>query len=74
MGGPQLQESRYARRGAINLFAALSVADGEVYATLRDRKRFVDFQTFIEQTIIPEALDRQMHTVKLILDNRLLPQ
>jgi len=69
MGGPQLQESRYARRGAINLFAALSVADGEVYGTFRDRKRFVDFQTFIKQTIIPEALDRHMHTVKLILDN-----
>src|SRR5205807_7068203 len=69
VGGPQLQESRYLRRGALNLFAALSVADGEVYGTFRDRKRFVDFQTFIEQTIIPEALARQMHTVKLILDN-----
>ena len=68
-GSSQLQESRYHRHGALNLFAAMSVADGEVYGTLRDRKRFVDFQTFIEETIIPEALDRQMHTVKLILDN-----
>jgi len=35
----------------------------------RDRKRFVDFQSTILQTIIPEALKRKMHTVKLILDN-----
>jgi hypothetical protein len=69
VGGPQLQESRYERHGALNLFAALSVADGEVYGTVRERKRFVDFQTFIEETIIPEALERQMHTVKLIVDN-----
>jgi DDE superfamily endonuclease len=66
---PQLQESRYKRRGALNLFAALSVADGEVYGVYRDRKRFVDFQSFIEETIIPEALSRQMHTVKVIADN-----
>jgi DDE superfamily endonuclease len=68
-GHPQLQESRYARRGALHLFGALSVADGEVYGVYRDRKRFVDFQRFIEETIVPEALNRQMHTVKLILDN-----
>lgn len=66
---PQLQESRYTRRGAFHLFAALSVADGEVYGVYRDRKRFVDFQSFIEETIIPEALSRQMHDVELILDN-----
>jgi hypothetical protein len=68
-GSPQLQESRYTRRGALNLFAALSVADGEVYGTFRDRKRFMDFQTFLQQTIIPEALSRQIHAVELILDN-----
>lgn len=66
---PQLQESRYERRGALNLFAALSVADGEVYGVYRNRKRFVDFQSFIEETIISEALKRKMHFVKLILDN-----
>ena len=68
-GRPQLQESRYQRRGALNLFAALSVADGKVYGVFRDRKRFVDFQTFLEETIIPEALKRKIQTVKLILDN-----
>src|SRR5436853_1348189 len=63
MGGPQLQESRYARRGALNLFAALSVADGKVSGVFRDRKRFVDFQSTIQEMIIPDALDRGVHTV-----------
>jgi transposase len=68
-GSPQLQESRYTRRGALNLFAALSVADGKVSGVFRDRKRFVDFQSAIQELIIPEALDRHMHTVELIVDN-----
>jgi hypothetical protein len=69
VGSPQLQESRYSRRGALNLFAALSVADGKVRGVFRDRKRFVDFQSAIEEMIIAEALDRGVHTVELILDN-----
>jgi hypothetical protein len=69
VGSPSLQESRYRRRGALNLFAALSVADGKVSGVFRDRKRFVDFQSTIQEMIIPEALDRGVHTVELILDN-----
>lgn len=68
-GSPQLQASRYTRHGALHLFAALSVADGKVYGMSLNRKRFVDFQTFILQTLIPEALKRKMRLVKLILDN-----
>jgi hypothetical protein len=68
-GSSQLQEARYHRHGALNLFAGLSVADGKVYQTFHTRKRFVDFQSFVEQTIIPEALDRRMHTVNFIVDN-----
>jgi len=30
-GSSQLQEARYRRHGALNLFAGLSVADGKVY-------------------------------------------
>jgi len=68
-GKPMLQEARYHRRGARHLFAALSVADGKVYGTCRSRKCFVDFQAFVQQAIIPEALRRQVQTVSLILDN-----
>jgi len=66
---PQLREARYNRRGALNLFAALSVGDGKVCGTFRDRKRFVDFQSATQEMIIPEALARSVHTVELILDN-----
>src|SRR5207302_9626037 len=42
-GKPMLREARYHRRGARHLFAGLSVADGQVYGTCRERKCFVDF-------------------------------
>jgi hypothetical protein len=66
---PMVHEARYHRRGARHLFAGLSVADGKVYGTCRQRKRFVDFQAFVQQEIIPEALRRQVQTVTFILDN-----
>jgi hypothetical protein len=66
---PVLHEARYHRRGARHLFAGLSVADGQVYGTCRERKCFVDFQAFLQQVIIPEALRRKVQTVIFILDN-----
>lgn len=66
---PVLVSPRYQRRGALQLFAGLSVADGWKYAQTSERKRFVDFQAFLLQVIIPEALRRGVHTLKLILDN-----
>ena len=68
-GKPLSHEARYHRRGACHLFAGLSVADGKVYGTSRSRKCFVDFQAFVQQEIIPEALRRKVHTVTFILDN-----
>jgi transposase len=68
-GKPMLHEARYHRRGARHLFAGLSVADGQVYGTCRERKCFVDFQAFLQQVIIPEALRRKVQTVTFILDN-----
>jgi transposase len=68
-GRPLLHEARYHRRGARHLFAGLSVADGKVSGICRQRKCFVDFQAFVQQKIIPEALRRQVHTVTFILDN-----
>jgi len=68
-GHPAHISHRYKRKGALNLFAALSVADGKVYGKCRLRKRFVDFQAFLLGTIIPEALERGVHTLALILDN-----
>lgn len=68
-GQPMLVAPRYTRQGFVHLFAALSVADGLKYGQTFQRKRFVDFQTFILETLIPEALRRGVRTLKLILDN-----
>lgn len=68
-GNPVLHEARYHRRGALHLFAGLSIADGKVYGTCRSSKCFVDFQAFVQQMIIPEALRRKAATVIFILDN-----
>jgi transposase len=68
-GHPMHVSPRYKRQGALHLFAGLSVADGLKYGQTFARKRFVDFQTFLLTTIIPEALHRGVHTVKLIMDN-----
>ena len=66
---PVLISPRYLRQGFLHLFAALSVADGQKYGRTAGRKRFVDFQAFLLECIIPEALRREVHTLKLILDN-----
>ncbi len=68
-GQPLHAAARYKRWGAWQLFAALSVADGMTYTQCRLRKRFVDFQAFLLEVLIPEALRRKMRILILILDN-----
>ena len=60
---------RYKRMGAVQLFAALSVADGRVSGECRAQKCFSDFQAFITDTLLPQALKRGVKRVVLILDN-----
>ncbi len=66
---PVYLSPRYHRRGAVNLMAALSVADGLVYGQCSMRKRFVDFRTFLETIVVAEAKQRGIQTIALILDN-----
>lgn len=61
--------ARYIRRGALQLFAALSVADGLVYGGCRTRKRFADFQAFFLESVVPEARRRGVTEIRLILDH-----
>lgn len=68
-GHPVHISHRYKRQGALHLFAALSVVDGKVLGMCYQRKRFVDFQAFLLEVVIPEALRRGVHTIALILDN-----
>ena len=68
-GRPVHVSPRYKRHGALQLFAGLAVADGKKYVQAAERKRFVDFQAFLTQVIIPEALRRGVRVIQLILDN-----
>lgn len=68
-GQPVQTAHRYDRHGALHLFAGLSVCDGQLFGLCQERKRFVDFQTFLLTVIIPEALRRGVRTLALILDN-----
>jgi transposase len=63
------QAPRYTRRGARHLIASLSVADGQVCGQCQGRKRFVDFQAFVKDVLVPTAQRRGVHTIALILDN-----
>jgi hypothetical protein len=53
----------------LHLFGAFSVVDGWVGGLCRQRKRFVDFQAFVLEVVVPEAMRCGVHTVALILDN-----
>lgn len=68
-GQPLRQSPRYQRQGALHLFAGLSVADGQIYGQCALRKRFVDFQAFLQEVILPAARARHVHTLRVILDN-----
>jgi transposase len=68
-GHPVHVSHRYKRQGALHLFSAFSVVDGWVGGVCRQRKRFVDFQAFLLEVVVPEAVRRGVHTVALILDN-----
>jgi hypothetical protein len=64
-----LQSPRYQRHGALHLVAGLRVADGQVIGQCAPRKRFVDFQAFLQETLVPEARRRGVQQVALVVDN-----
>jgi transposase len=59
---------RYIRRGAVQLFCALMVATGKVFADCAVKKCFVDFQHFLVQ-LFQSAHCAGMKVMHLILDN-----
>src|SRR6266568_4955192 len=66
---PIYQSPRYHRHGVLHLMAALGVADGLVYGQCHQRKRFVDFHSFLETIVVAEAHRRGVQKVALVLDN-----
>lgn len=67
-GHPMQIAPRYHRRGALHLFAYLSVPDGLVAGRCYARKRFRNFQHFLLRELVPDATRRGVKIVALILD------
>lgn len=45
------------------------MADGKIMGNCRVQKGFSDFQTFITETLLPEAVRRKVKRLVLIMDN-----
>lgn len=67
-GKPVRHGARYVRKGVLNLFAGLLVHTGETMACCLQRKRFVEFQTFL-QMIFHSLWTKRIQVLHLILDN-----
>lgn len=66
IGMPERQTNNYIRHGTLDLFAALNVATGEVFAQTKQRHRAKDLVAFLRD------LDKEVETgleVHIILDN-----
>ncbi len=59
-------KSAYRRNGALDLFAALNVATGEVRKETTKTKTRVDFRAFMDEVVKDLSCDREIH---LTLDN-----
>jgi transposase len=59
-------KSTYKRNGTLNLFAALEIASGQVFAQTTEQKKREDFQRFLDGVISELPADKDIH---VILDN-----
>ena len=60
--------ARYQRQGAVQLFGALLVHTGETLARCFERKRFVEFQSYLRM-LFGSVWCRRIRSLHLILDN-----
>jgi hypothetical protein len=67
-GRPMHLPGRYQRQGAVQLFGGLRVHTGETLARCFDRKRFIEFQSFL-QMLFGSIWCRRIRSLHLILDN-----
>jgi hypothetical protein len=67
-GWPLHLPDRYERRGAVQLFGVLLVHTGETLARCFERKRFVEFQSFLRM-LFGSVWCRRIRALHLILDN-----
>jgi DDE superfamily endonuclease len=66
-GQPVRVEHEYTRTGALNLFAGFDTRTGKVYATTAERKRQVEFITFLEH--MDREIAPDITRIHVVLDN-----
>src|SRR5713101_6383276 len=66
LGHPERRTHNYLRHGAVDLFAALNVATGEVIARCKPRHRAQDFVAFLRDIDAGVDVERE---VQVVLDN-----
>ena len=59
-------KSTYKRNGTLNLFAALEIASGQVFAQTTEEKKREDFRRFLDAVVAELRTDKEIH---VILDN-----
>jgi transposase len=59
-------KSTYKRNGTLNLFAALEIASGQVFAQTTEQKKREDFRRFLDAVLAELPTDKEIH---VILDN-----
>jgi transposase len=69
-GLPVRVEHEYRRAGALNLFAAFDTRTGKVYARTAERKRQVEFITFLEQ--LEREIPACVTVIHIVLDNLIM--
>jgi len=67
-GTPVRYGARYVRKGVLHLFAGLLVHTGQTMVRCWPRKRFMEFQTFL-QMVFQSLWTERIHVLHLILDN-----
>ena len=67
-GKPVRHGARYVRKGVLHLFAGLLVHTGETMVRCFPRKRFLEFQDFL-QMLFRSLWTQRIHVLHLILDN-----
>jgi DDE superfamily endonuclease len=67
-GWPMHLPDRYQRQGAVQVFGGLLVHTGETLARGLERKRFVEFQSFLRM-LFGSVWCRRIRSLHLILDN-----
>jgi transposase len=56
-------KSTYKRHGTLNLFAALEVATGAIHTQTTDKKRRVEFLSFMDQLLLGLPKDKEFHVI-----------